>query len=269
MSSSSLYISSRDRIAGTNSSFILPQVQIPSSGNYRIDVEQVIFPKAQANVRTVNNRPVLGFGIFPAPAASTQVSVANALPPNVFYDGTSLATALTTMLTAHCGFAVTVTYSSTTYKLSISIPAGNCLYFQSTQNGDITSRFLEITGWQNYNNIVLGGAGATTYPTIAAGVTSFDCSPVKLTDTDWVDVVANFTTFSYTTSQRKSQILQRIPTTNALGTMCTFEEKVTGTVSMFTGSMIQNMSIALYDEWGDEYTLPQGFALSIVLTLTL
>jgi hypothetical protein len=270
MNSQSLYISSRDRISGSNSSFQLPAVQLSNSVSYRVDVEQCIFPKARTNIFSRNNRPFIGIGNATlVPLAATQVSVANALPPNVNYDGTTLATALTTMLTAHCGFAVTVTYSTTTFKLSITVGAGNSLVFSYTtaNSNDITFRFLEVTGWLAYNNVVIGSAGGVTVPTITAGVTTFDNSPVKLTDTDWVDVVSSVSTFSTTTSPRKQQILQRVPTINALGTMVSFDETVLGTVSVFSGASIQNMTIMLLDEWGDNYTLPAGFSFNLVLTL--
>lgn len=268
MNSLSLYVSSRDRTSGTSSNFVLPHVQLNSSSNYNVDVEQCVLPKARANVYEKNNRPFLGFGTYPTAATATQISVANAIPPNVVYDGASLATALTTALTAHCGFAVTVTYSSTTFKLSIVVSAGNCLRFQTTYKGDVTDRFLEITGWKAYDGVLLGGAGAVTYPTIASGVTTFDCSPVKLTDTDWVDICCNLNTASKTTHARKMHVLQRIPTIGAIGTMNVFYQSVVGTTSQFTGTGIQNMVISLFDEWGDEYKLPDGFSLNIVLSLS-
>ena len=266
---STLYISSRDSPHRSTTSFIVGNVgNIIGAGKYAVDVASVSFPKVMPNVSLINARPWISVN----GAAATQVSVANGLTPGVNYTGTTLATALATMLNAHVGGTIAVTYSSETFKLTLA-NGTNTIRFSSSAEGLMpgrkngTQRFLETCGWGVYDEVTL--AASTTYPTVSSNVVSNDCNVVKLNGTDYVDLCCRYNTFSNHTGIGQPQVLQRIYTPDFIGTITTYVEGYPMITADWCGTMIQNAVFFFRDEWGELYEIPLNYTISITLNLQL
>jgi len=264
---STVYLNSRE--CGNKSTLQFQAQNLYSIGStekYAIDVSTVTFPKVVPNVNARNNRPWISVN----GAAATQVSVANALPITN-YTGATLAAAVATMLSAHVGgTAITVSYDSSRFTCSLTTGSNTVRFAPATEGYgityNITQRFLDIIGWRNYAEVTL--AAGTTFPTISAGVTTFNNEVVKLNGTDYVDLCANFTTFCYSTSPSNPQILLRINTPNAIGTIISFDEAFLQTVTICSGQMLSNATFFLRNEYRDVVEIPSNYAFNIVLNLS-
>lgn len=135
------YLSSVDRESGTNSAFRVSLTR-PISNLKTVTLESCTIPYTFWNVRTTSYVPLKEAG-FP---------LANVYVPAAMYTPTSLATALSTAMTAASpsGATYTVVYDQATGKFTISnATLGFELQFLSDFNSSNVNHFAFYLGWNN------------------------------------------------------------------------------------------------------------------------
>jgi hypothetical protein len=212
-----------------NATWYITDVRLNLLTKYSISLQTIEFNNAVYPFNAYNNKIYFDEGAGTLTATITPSS----------YTGSTLATELTTQLTA-IGATYTVSYNSVTKKFTISITAGT---------------FKFVSGNNNcYDEL---GINVNTQTFLATQSSDY---PVSLSGTNYVDVISNFSHLNYASSGYGS-LLCRVPVNVAFGGIVYYEPSTDDSVEDFGGNL-DNLSLSLRDDKGNPFELPSNASVS-------
>lgn len=256
-----LLLSNKDRTNYAESAFdfFLPQIDFAylNTQTYTVLVKLVILQNYFHNI-ILNKSDLL------------EIKINNTTYVNVFEPGYYTVSSLQESIQSFFNTinpSITITYDYDEKRFILYIPSGVTFQFIVPNSTPISSqpyqyttrntRFLEIIGFQNYNQ----------YSTIynQEGYIVAD-NPVNLYGSHFVDI--NFQNSSIRTinTTRGYKTLLRVPITTTYGQLEIFEPGVPITTTM-EAHTLENLRIVITDEWGDIVSGPLDslFSLSLLL----
>lgn len=265
-----LYISSKDREAGSANDFQIAPFNFTGAHRaFSLALVSATIPNTVPTVKTnVNDKwycsvnSVDKSGITPIPEG--------------YYTGDTYASALKTYLDAVTGGTNTVSYSATTNKITITfgIPSGGLTfsslgsYSSSFRKTGSTERALELAGFR-YASCTASNLYDVNFlkQTITTGQVWVGSSPVKLNGTNYVDIMTNLRVNALTSASAASNILQRISMSTGVAANIQSWELQYPQVGHHVVAQDFRPRFYLVDEWGDAFIVPPGHEVSLVFML--
>lgn len=257
----SLFLSNKDRVNYGESAFdfFLPQIDFTelNTQTYTVLVKLVLLKNYFHNI-VLNKSDIL------------EIKVNNIIYTNVFEPGyytvSSLQESIQSFFTT-INPSLTITYDFDEKKFIIYIPStitfefvvpnSNPNTYQPFQYNNRQMRFLEIIGFQNYNQY------SKLYSTEGFIVAE---NPVNLYGSHFVDINFQNSSLRSINTTRGLKTLVRVPLTTTYGQLEVYEPSVPIT-SVLEAQTFENLRIIITDEWGDVVTGPKEslFSLSLLL----
>lgn len=164
-----------------------------------------------------------------------------------YYTGSALATALATAMTNTASSRTyTGSFSSTTYKITISVDSGTFM-------------------WVDVDNALYNDLGITEFA--ATNASQVSDAPVQLQGTNFIDVVCSeLPSTNVTASDDSKRVLARIPIDQNFGNIIFFQPNVGQAIPVSIDGL-STLTIALYDDRGNPWSLPLNAHLSLCLSI--
>jgi hypothetical protein len=245
---SRLYLNTNDRSSGSNndSTWIMTNNQINKFTTYAVQLEHAVIINGVYPTNTTN-RDITFF------ENSNDLNVAIAQVPQGLYTGTTYATAVAAAMTTASAvflnsYTYTGSYSTTTFKLTISANGANVFRIASTGTTAATQMGLTtfLVGHQNSQTM---------------------SSPVSLSGSTYLDILASFPTGAIDSSNWTKQILARVFLTDPYGTFIYWSSDLESSHIVVSNQDLQRISLTLRDDANNDFTLPNTFYCSYVLRL--
>lgn len=251
MTTTDLFFNSSDFATKTPHDFVFSSLECPTAAHYTLNLKGITFPNLYPSIKTgINDQLQVQIG-------TTVYAITLA---EGYYDGFALATALQVQIQALPGMgASTVTYSSTTSKLTITWASVGPFLVNATpsSNGqpkNPVERLLQVCGFLTRQLYVQ-----------TASLTSL--GPVRLYGTSYVDVCINVQTKSYHSGSGTFFSIGRVFLTVPYGQIQVYVNVLSDRGQTITSEAMQQLRLFLVDEWGQPFVVPENQTVGYHLKL--
>ena len=238
-----LFLDSRDSIdrsIANEFTWLLTGMNSMSTNNINLSLDSFLMPFSRYVIHSLNK-----YIYIKQNAGATQIAVLT----EGNYTATTLCTEIKTRLDALGVLVYTVTYNSTTQKITISVP--------------IPDVFQLVDG--SYNPYKVLGVDTDVFTT---GVSSYTTPyQVDLSGTKYIDVVCTSIPIQNSKSGDSYPVLFRIPCYVQIGSMLSWEDYNQRAIRV-SPYQLDQLSIRLIDDQGNPYYLDKTHECSITVRLT-
>lgn len=166
-----------------------------------------------------------------------------------FYTGSSLATALAAAMSTASGVAYTGSFSTTTYKITITRSAPNGFY------------------WQEVSNNMYTELGVSNFGFAYEAVSQTGSYPVLLQGTNFIDLVCSeLPTTNVSVGSAGQKVLARVPIDQTFGNIIFFQPSI-GQAIPVSMSGLSSLTLSMYDDRGNPWILPPNAHISLCLSI--
>ena len=243
-----IFLNSDDRTTGEPHQPVFNLSSIASSNllNYKLSLSTLEFPNSVYAINSVRNNNFLYF----QEAGSTAATYSGTFTETE-YTGATFATEVQSILNNNTGnaYTYTVSYSSTTKKLTISEGSNNQFRIVT---GDSTAH--REVGWDVVN--------VTDFKTAAYELSA----PIDISGTKYIDVVSSIGNLNVSSSYN-SNIIFRCPVNSSFGDII-FYQNTDNSEMYISHDDFSEIRLDLRDDRGRPFQLPHNASASFVLRLS-
>ena len=239
-----LFLDSRDSIDKSIPSeytWLLSGMNSMSTNNITLAIDTFILPFSRYVIHSYNK-----YIYIKQNGGATQIAVLT----EGNYTATTLCSEIKTRLDALGVLVYTVTYNSTTQKITISVP--------------IPDVFQLVSG--SYNPYKVLGVDTDVFTTAVSTYTT--PYQVDLSGTKYIDISCTSIPIQNSKSGDSYPILMRIPCYTQIGSVLSWENYNSDKVIKVAPYQLDQLSIRLIDDEGNPYNLDKTHELSLTIRLT-